>query len=164
MIGGGVFYWVTQVAKSIFFNNTGTDIQASNVEDAIKELNDNAAVSASPGFTWGKNGGVSTNTWLTNNEVSSNRTGRTTALLQNPKIVTIFSGSSSLDTYDLSIYEHEGNEINLTLLITVSVSLSRSGVFEVDVPVTSGRQLATRVTSGSAQNLVVGVVLNGATS
>ncbi len=164
MIGSGFYHWVTQVAKSIFFNNSGTDLTSNNVEDAIKELDDNAAVSASPGFTWGRKGRSNTGTWLKNDDVPSNRSGRTTALLSSPVITRIFTATDKLDTYDLSVYEHDGDEINLTLLTTVSVTSSRVGDFGVNVSVTNGRQLATRVTSGSAKNIVVGVILKGATS
>jgi hypothetical protein len=153
----------TQVGKSTFFNNQGSDLTSKNVEDAIKELEDTVATSASPGFTWGKQGNASNNTWLENDGVPSNRTGRTTAFVANPEIQRIFTGSRNLDTYDLSVYEHDGNQINLTLLTTVSVVNSRTGNFGVSVTVTNGKQLATRITSGSAKDVVVGVILKGTT-
>ena len=116
------------------------------------------AQSASPGFTWGRSGNLPSGTWLLNDTVPSNRAGRT-VMFSGLTITDIFVGSEDADTYTLSIYSHEGNEINLTLLGTVSVVASRSSRFTVSFPVTESLQLAALVSAGSAKNLVAGLVL-----
>ena len=118
------------------------------------------AVSASPGFTWGRSGNTPSGTWLLNDTVPSNKAGRTVSLSA-PSITQVFVASEQIDTFDIGIYEHEGDEINLTLLGTVSIITSRTGVFNVAFPVTSGRQLATKIETGSAKNVVVGTQLAG---
>lgn len=145
-----------QSALETFFDNTGTGFQSDNVQDALTEI----GASASPGTSWGSPGNNSTNTWLLNEAVPSNKVGRV-IFINNPTISQIFTGSENLDTYDLSVYEHEGNEINLTLLTTVSVTASRAEFFSVNIPATQGRQLACRITSGSAKNIVAGCIVKG---
>jgi hypothetical protein len=118
------------------------------------------AVSASPGFTWGRSGNVTNSTWLLNDTVPSNKAGRTVSLSA-PSITQVFVASEDVDTYDINIYEHEGAEVNLTLLTTVNIVAARTATFNIDVPMTSGRQLAVRVVNGSAKNIVVGTQLAG---
>lgn len=151
----------SQVADSQPFDNTGTDLVSETTGEAIRELAATVGVSASPGFSFGRSGNNSSGTWLlVTGSVPSNRAGITVAL-QNPEITQIFIGNENISTFDIGIYEHEGDEINLTLIGTVSVVASRSANFDVSISVTSGRQLAARVTSGSARNLNVGLQLKG---
>lgn len=150
----------SEVAESIPFDNDTNGFIADEVQGAIEELNEKVGVSASPGYSWGRSGNASSGTWLNNDEVPSNNTGRTIALI-NPSIQNISVANENINTFDISVYEHEGNSINLTLLVTVNVIASRSAFFQIDIPATSGRQLAVRVTSGSGKNIVVGVQLSG---
>ncbi len=144
-------------------NDPSCEFVSVNVQAVIEELCNRLAVSANPGFTWGKSGNVTTNTWLLNDSVPSNKAGRTITLI-NGEITRILTASENLDTYDISIYEHDGDEINLTLVETKSVVASRTGDFSVtSASITQGKQLAARVTSGSAKNLVIGVFLSGET-
>jgi hypothetical protein len=92
--------------------------------------------------------------------VPSNKAGITVSLT-NPVITQVFVGSEDADTFDIDVYEHEGDEINLTLLGSVSVVATRSATFSVSFNVTSGRQLAVQITGGSAKNLNVGLQLQG---
>ena len=143
------------------FDPTGTDLTSTNTGDAIRELAQNVGQSASPGFSWGRSGNLSTNTWLQNEGVNSNRAGRTVTFTS-PEITRIFVATEDPDTYTITIYEHEGDQINLTSLTTLSAVASRtadSGA--ITVAMTSGRQLAVRITSGSAKNMVVGMTLAG---
>ena len=136
-------------------------IDSENVQDAIDELCEEVQTSASPGFTWGKSGNVTNNTWLLNETVPSNKAGRT-VFITDSTLIRIFSASEDIDTYDLEIYEHEGDEVNLTLLTTLNVIASRtadSGA--ISVSTTSGRQLAVKLVNGSGKNVIVGVILKG---
>lgn len=143
------------------FDNTGTDLTSTKTGPAIRELATNVGQSASPGFSWGRSGNLSTNTWLQNEGVNSNRSGRT-VIFDNPEITRIFVSTENLNTYTISIYEHEGDQINLTLLTTLSAVSSRTADSgPITVAVTEGRQLAVRITSGTARNMVVGMTLAG---
>lgn len=147
----------SQVASSVPFDNTGTDFEADNVQDALTEV----GASASPGFNFGRSGNISSNTWLqTTGGVPSNRAGITVALTT-AEVKEIFVANQDISTFNIEVYEHEGDEINLTLLGTVSVVSARSASFTVSYTVTSGRQLAVKLSTGSAKNLNVGLQLSG---
>lgn len=118
------------------------------------------ANSASPGFTWGSSGNANTNTWLLNDTVPSNLAGRL-VFLQEAELTKLFTTSQNASTYDLGIYSHDGDEINLTLLTTASVVAARSGSFDLSILVPTGKHLAVRVTAGSAKNLTAGISLRG---
>ena len=105
-------------------------------------------------------GNVSSGTWLLNEGVPSNKTG-VPLDINNPEIVRITTGSENLDTYTVEIYEHEGDEINLTLLDSISVTASRNGSKTVTTSITAGRQLATKVSAGSGRNLKVFLSVKG---
>jgi hypothetical protein len=146
-----------EVASQVPFDNDNNGFDSDNVQGALEEI----GISASPGFSWGRSGNLSNNTWLQNDGVSSNRAGRA-VIFADPTIIRIFTATEDLNTYTITIYEHEGDSINLTALTTLSSIASRtadSGV--VEIAVTVGRQLAIRITSGSAKNIVVGLQLTG---
>jgi hypothetical protein len=136
--------------------NLGTDIQT-----AVDTLYQQAAVSASPGFTWGRSGNVVANTWLLNDSVPSNKAGRTT-MIGSGVIERVSVGTEDLNTYDLEIYEHDGNEIGLTLLHTVNVVSTRSQQFSTpNIAITQGKQIAIKLSTGSAKNIVIGLIAKG---
>lgn len=148
----------SQVASSVPFDNTGTEFEAEDVQAAIEEV----GVSASPGFSFGRSGNLSNNTWLRRpGNVPSNRAGITIPV-QNPVIKRIACSNRNIDTYDVLIYEHEGNSVNLTLLTTVTVVAARGDIFDVDIQATEGKQLAVRLgNSGSVRDLGVDIILKG---
>jgi len=126
------------------------------VQGAIEEI----GASASPGFSFGRSGNVSTNAWLNNEGVPSNKAGRY-IFIDNPILFQIFVSNENINTFTISIYEHEGNEINLTLLDTLTITADRDGSKETSVAVTAGRQIAIKLTSGSAKNIIAGLILKG---
>jgi hypothetical protein len=143
------------------FDPTGSTLTSLNVEDAIKELANTVGVSASPGFNFGRSGNLPANTWLNvTGSVPSNRAGITVAL-NSPEITQVFVANEDVGTFDVEIYEHEGNEVNLTLLGTVNIVSARSASFSTSIVVTSGRQLAIKISSGAAKNCNVGLQLKG---
>jgi hypothetical protein len=145
------------VARSTPFDNATNGFTADTVQAAIEEI----GASASPGFSWGRSGNSAAGTWLQNDSVPSNLAGRVVTFAS-AQIKKIFSATEDLNTYTLDIYEHEGNSINLTFLTTVTVTASRSGDSgTISIPVTSGRQLAIQIATGSAKNIVVGIILAG---
>ena len=149
-----------QVAESTPFDNSTNGFTSDDVQGAIEEI----GASASPGFSFGRSGNLSANTWLRRpGNVNSQRAGITMSL-SNPVIVEISCSNRNIETYDVEIYEHEGNQVNLTLLTTVSVVAARGGIFSVNVSATQGRQLAARLgntSTGNVRDLGVDVILKG---
>lgn len=151
-------------ANTYFDSSTLTDITDDNLQDLGETLATRVGASASPGFSFGRSANVGSNSWLLiTGSVPSNKTGVPVAI-ENAEITLISVGNEDVSTFDVGIYEHEGAEINLTLLTTVSIVSNRTQNFTVSVPVTTGRQLAARVTSGSAKNIGVSLQLKGSTS
>jgi len=133
---------------------------SDNVADAFAEV----GASASPGFNFGRSGNLSSNTWLRRpGNVPSNRAGVTINIL-NPAVVNVAVANRNVETFDVEIYEHDGNEVNLTLLGTVNVINATSQTFNVNFPATNGRQLAVRLgstSSGNVRDLGVDLTLIG---
>lgn len=149
------------VAVEIPFDNDANGFTSDNVQDAIEEINTGVQTTASPGFTFGRSGNLPANTWLQNETVPSNKAGHTVNLTA-PIIQEITVSSEDIDTFNVGIYEHEGDEINLTLLTTVSIIAARGGTFTgLSVSITAGRQLAARITDGSAKNVIVDLIVKG---
>jgi len=150
----------SQVAESVPFDNDTNGFTSDNVQGAIEEI----GASASPGFSFGRNGALSQNTWLRRpGNVPSNRAG-VTVDINNPVITRIACANRNVETYDVEIYEHEGNQVNLTLLGTVTVTSATSDTFSVSFSVTQGRQLAVRLGStstGNVRDLGVDITLVG---
>jgi hypothetical protein len=150
-----------QVAEGVPFDDSNVDFTADNVQDAIEELEDAVAVSASPGFSFGRNGNLPTNTWLLRpGGVPSNKTGINVGIT-GPYLKKITCATENQDTYNITIYQHDGDEVNLTSITTKTITSSRKEVFDVDISLTYDKQLAVRVTSGSATNLGVDLQLSG---
>lgn len=146
------------IAQNIPFDNSSNGFSSDQLQGAVEEI----GASASPGFSFGRNGNVSSNTWLNRpGNVPSNRAGITIPI-SNPVITTISASNRNIDTYDILIYAHEGDSVNLTLLTTITITSARGGVFSVNVPATQGKQIAVRLgNSGSVRDLGVDIVLKG---
>lgn len=121
---------------------------------------------ASPGFSFGREGSSAAGTWLRRSgNIECNRTG-IPIMVTDPVISRIACGTENISNYTVTIYEHEGNSINLTTLTSVSVTTSdgRFKIFDVNISATEGKQLAARVTANSAgnpNNLGVDIVIKG---
>lgn len=146
----------SQVASSVPFDNEGNDFESDNVQEAIQEV----GISASPGFSWGRSGNANNGTWLQNDGVPSNRAGRFVFVNQ-PELFQIFVSNEDIKTFEVSVFEHDGDSINLTLLDTIVITSARGGTKQSSVAVTQGKQLALQITSGSAKNIVAGVIIKG---
>jgi hypothetical protein len=149
-----------QTAESTPFDNSSNGFSSDTVQDAIEEI----GASASPGFSFGRNGNLSQNTWLRRpGNVPSNRAG-VTININNPVITSISCANRNIETYDVEIYEHDGNASGLTLLGTVTVMTATSQTFNVSFPATKGRQIAVRLGStgtGNVRDLGVDIILTG---
>jgi len=152
-----------QNAEGTPYDNSDSVLISDDVKTALDEISLNVGQSASPGFTWGRGGNLSTNTWLFNDSVPSNRAGRTVNLI-GPAITAVSIANEDINTFDVSFYEHDGDEVNLALMGTVSVVAARSFDAFVTIPLIQGKQIAVRITAGSAKNIVVGLQLSGSIS
>lgn len=149
---------VTPVAGEIPFDNGSNGFNSTNVQQAIEEI----GASASPGFSWGRSGGLFASTWLqVDGGVPSNSAGRYVAI-SNPVVALFFCSSDTVSTFTLTMYSHDGDGINLTVLGTLTITSARGGSTGVVAwPTAQGKQIAVRLTSGSANNLVAGAILKG---
>lgn len=149
------------IAENIPFDETVTgELIATDVQGAIDEISNTVATSASPGFSFGRSSNVNSGTWLNCEGVPSNKAGRW-VYIENAVVTRIFVSNETLSSFDVSVYYHDGNEVNLTLLGSVSVVSSYGNSFVVSFAVPTDKQLALRVTSGSARNIVAGLELQG---
>jgi|TARA_R110000851_G_scaffold293070_3_gene447633 hypothetical protein len=150
----------TSVAEQVPFDNSTNGFASETVQDAIEEI----GASASPGFSFGRSGSLSQNTWLRRpGNVPSNRAGVTVSITS-PVVVGVACANRNVETYDVEIYEHEGNQANLTLLGTVTVTSATSDTFVVNFPATQGKQLAVKLGStatGQVRDLGVDLTLIG---
>lgn len=151
------------VAGSVPFDNSSNGFTSEDTQAAIEEVKASVAASASPGFTWGRSGTVTKNTWLLNDSVPSNTSGRIIAL-NGAVIKEIFCANEDPTAgIVLGIYQHEGGLVNAILLGAVTTLAQRSNTFSVSFSVTFGKQLAVKLESSSvnAKNIVVGVQIAG---
>ena len=123
------------------------------------------ANAVSPGYMFDRTGTNGVNNWLKAGNIFSNVTGWPFGLA-NGKINGIWVGNEDLNTFDIDIYEHEGDEVNLTNLVTVSVGVAaRNAFFDASdfgvVNITQGYQLAARVSGGSIKEPRVVVFAGG---
>lgn len=111
---------------------------------------------AAPGFVFARQGALGVNTWLLANDIPSNLTGIRN-LFTNTRIKLISSDSSASSTYQFTVYEHD--HVTYTSLGSFTVTAAYGGTFTPNLALTSGKNLAVQVTSGSATNLTVTLVL-----
>lgn len=151
------------IARSVPFDNSANGFTATDVQAAIEELKNNAAVSASPGFSFGRSGVTTSGTYLQNETVPSNISGRW-VYIQSGAVTHVFVSNELTTTYTIEILYHDGNEVNLTSLGTVTVTSAKGEDFAVNWPVPHNKQIAVRVAVGSAnspKNIVCGLQLSG---
>ena len=155
-----------QIARTVPFDNTtagATGMTSTEVQAAIEEIKNSIATSASPGFTYGRSGNLPANTWLLNDTVPCNKSGRIN-FLSSASIVKIFIANELPDIIKIGIYSHDGNEINLTLLGTVTTAAQNSNTFTVAFAVALGKQIAVKIegdTASGGKNMDVGLQLKG---
>ena len=106
---------------------------------------------ASPGFAFGRSGNVTAGAYLSNETVPSNLTGIPIELV-NGRITGLVVRNQDSNTFDVEIEEHDGT--TFTSLGIFSVTASRGdNFFSLDIEITIGKELAAKVSSGSAKNI-----------
>lgn len=151
------------VARSTPFDNSSNGFTSTEVQSAIEELQYNLSNSASPGFTYGRSGNLPQSTWLLDDTVPSNKSGRVN-FLNNCIIRKCFIANEDPTIIKVGIYTHDGDEVNLTLINTVTTLAQRTNYFDLSVPVPINKQIAIRIQSdspNSAKNMDVGLLLQG---
>lgn len=153
------------IARSVPFDNSSNGFTSEEVQSAIEELNNKINTSASPGFSFGRSGVATSGTYLQCETVPSNISGRW-VYIANAYVTKVFISNELNTTYKIEVLYHDGSEINLTSLGTVTVTAAYGGAFTVNWAVPSGKQLAIRVaidTPDSPKNVVCGLELQGNT-
>ena len=150
---------ITPVAVSVPFDNATNGFVSTDVQAAIEELASTAA--ASPGFTWGYKGVVTPGTYLENDGVPSNVSGRSVPLTTG-YIAEVFILNEYTTTYSIDIQKRVGAVY--TTVQTVTVTAARGDVFSVNVAVVKKDELCIRISPASAnspKNIDVGIIIKG---
>lgn len=151
------------IAKSTPFDNASNGFTSTDVQAAIEELNNKINTSASPGFSFGRSGTVVAGAYLQNETVPSNVSGRW-IYINNAYVKNVFVSNEDTTTYKIEILYHNGNEVGLTSLGTVTVTAAKGGTFSVNWAVPTNKQIAIRIATDSAnaaKNIVCGLELSG---
>lgn len=157
--GAVVLFDAKQRAETVPYDNTTSGLSATDVQTAIDSIYATFSGLISPGFTWGRSGNVPSGTWLQNDTVPSNITGRNFPFF-NGQLVTIAVSNEDVTTATVQLYEHD--KVTFTLLATLTLTAQRSKEQNfTSVPITKGKELAVRIGSGSVKNIVVQLVIKG---
>ncbi len=120
---------------------------------------------ASPGFLYAAIDVKTAGFWLTSDVIPTNIAG--IPVLFGDAVVIRAAVSTEIDTtYSLGIYQHEGNEVGLTLLGIINVTTGGAKRFAFEFPIiysSPNVQLACRLLTGTTKNLKVSLVLKGST-
>ena len=112
-------------------------------------------------MSFGKSGNATNNSFLNRaGNVPSNVSG-VIQLLSGSILRTMGCGSQNADTYNVLVYEHEGDFINPVLKYTFVVTASRStSLHNLNISMTQDKQVALRM-SGATQDIGCNLVIKG---
>lgn len=159
----GDFYLFSKpLASEVSYDNTSSGLTADNVQAALDEVGNTAAVSASPGFTWGGSGTKNAGTYLLNDTVPSNLSGRSVPLASGV-ISSVFVALSEAGTVELVIQKRSGG--SFVTIGSIALTAERVKIdATLNAAVTYGDELAVKIESGSCKDPIVGIVIKGAAS
>ena len=146
-------------AEDIYYNNVDSGIPVNNVKDAIDYLQASLESGASPGLTWGRFGNIPVNSYLLNDSVPSNTSGRIVPVTG--AVVEIFVSCEENATVDFTIQKRSGSTFTDFLTISLTAQRIKTQSYTTSNTVTKGEELAAYVSSGSAKNPVIGLILIG---
>ena len=152
-----------QHSRGTPFDNSSNGFTSTDAQGAIEEIFNNIVTSASPGFSFGRSGNTVPNTYLQNETVPSNVSGRW-VYINNAVVETVFISNELTTTYKIEVLYHDGNGAGLTSLGTVVITAAKGGAFPVNWPVPTNKQIAVRIATdspNSAKNVVCGLELSG---
>ena len=145
-------------ASNIFYNDSNA--QFDNIQDKVNQLDERRHVS----YSFGRSGNSTSNTWLRKDGAITTNSSGFAVGLTNAKIEQVNYAARQSETFEILIYEHEGNSTNLTLLATLNVVSSTTQTFNTSISITKGKQLAVRVgqtSSGVIRDLGVDLLVTG---
>ena|SRR3972149_3038152 len=151
-------------SKEIPFDNSTNGFTATDAQAAIEELNTTVGVSASPGFTWGRSGNLPTSTYLLNDTVPCNLSGRVVHLTTG-NVVGAFVAVEDDATCTFDILKRTGPATFVSLQ-TCSLVAERKKAFAFDpgAAVVSGDELVVQISVGSCKNCDFGILIRGSTA
>jgi hypothetical protein len=144
-------------AIDVPYDNTTSGLAAEDVQAAIDEIGGDLANAASPGFTFGKASNVNADTFLLNENVVSSKAGRVVPV--DGEIRVVYVACENAATFDVEILRRSG--ASFVLLATANVVAARTHTQTFAVAVSTGDEIAAKVVTGSARNVVVGVTIIG---
>jgi len=130
------------------------------IEEIVRQI---TATTSQPQQFFTKEGNATSGTWLENGSINSNVVGVPFGLL-NGVLIKVWVGKENTSNCSVGIYTHDGDEINLNLIHTVSMVVGdgRTKSFNVTgVSIPKDKQIAVRITSGNAKNVKVYLITNG---
>ena len=151
------------VAKAVPFDNATNGFTATDTQAAIEEIKNTALTSASPGFSYGRSGVTTAGTYLQCETVPSNVSGRW-VYVNSASVKNVYVSNELVTTYTVEALYHDGNGAGLTSLGTVTITAAKGAAFSVNWPVPTGKQIAIRIattSANSAKNIVCGLGLTG---
>jgi hypothetical protein len=152
-----------QHSRGTPFDNSTNGFVSTDAQSAIEEVLYNLNTSASPGFSFGRSGQTTAGTYLQNETVPSNVSGRW-VYINGAVVERVFISNELTTTFKIEALYHDGNEAGITSIGTVTVTAAKGGVFAVNWPVPTNKQIAIRVatdSANSAKNIVCGLQLSG---
>lgn len=118
---------------------------------------------SSPNFVFSKPGAIAPGDYLSSENIDSSVCG-VPVLFSGGKVAEAAVMTSAEATYDVGVYQHDGQGINSQLLGQFSVTSGGSKIFSLDLPViydSANVQLAIKVISGTPSDLRVSLVVRG---
>lgn len=117
-----------------------------------------------PSIVFERSGEVNNNNYLYAGRVITNKTGVPQGLLE-CETIQVWIRCQLSATFTITFYEHDGDNVGVTTLFSVTMTSSKSTDFDVNdfgvVNPTKGRQLSAKVTNGSCKNLRVYMINRG---
>lgn len=150
-------------SKEVAFDPLTSGMTSTDANSAIIESYGSINTSASPGFGFGRSGNITRGSYLYCEGVPSNVVGRY-VYINTAAVRRVFVGNENLGTFTFEVLSHDINEVNLSLLGSVTVSAAYGATFSVNWSVTTGKFLAVRVAAASTdapKNVVFGLELRG---
>lgn len=110
-----------------------------------------------PAFKLARQGALATSTWLLADGIPSNLVGHRIGF-PDAVLKAIDIDSSSISSFEITVYEHD--HIVYTAIATATVSAAYGSTNLLDISVTTGKNLAARVTSGAGNDISVSLILS----
>ena len=119
-----------------------------------------SSIGASPGYTWGKSGNLTSNTYLLNDTVPSNLTPRGVSLTSVVLSKIYVKGEIGL-TYTTTLAVERWTGAAFVEIATISLAAQRTKSQSYTVSLPDEPEIAVKIKSGSIKNPVVEIIFKG---